>query len=237
MALVPEHYQEVAARRIAHVDKTLAVVHERLSKEIKLWSDRWLKLKDDQAAGNVPKPGKCPERTVADLEGRLDNRKRELLAMRHVTSATPVALGGALVALAGLLRRLREAPTEDVATFAADAAARARIEKLAMDAVRRVEEAQGCTVVDVAAQKCGWDLTFLSADCGRQTAGYTAHRGEGTGADGKHRHHQPQRDTLRTQPGRQISAGDRAGGRRGHDRWPLLPAQPVRRRTGLGLRR
>ncbi len=160
-ALVPEHYQEVAARRIAHVDKTLAAVHERLSKEINFWSDRWLKLKDDQAAGkDVRLNLENARRTVADLEGRLDNRKRELLAMRHVTSATPVALGGALVAPAGLLRRLRgEAPTEDVATFAADAAARARIEKLAMDAVRRVEEAQGCTVVDVAAQKCGWDLT------------------------------------------------------------------------------
>ena len=159
--LVPEHYQEVAARRIAHVDKTLAAVHERLSKEINFWSDRWLKLKDDQAAGkDVRLNLENARRTVADLEGRLDNRKKELLAQRHVTSATPVALGGALVVPAGLLRRLRgEAPIEDAATFAADAAARARIEKLAMDAVRRVEEAQGCCVVDVSAQKCGWDIT------------------------------------------------------------------------------
>ena len=28
-----------------------------------------------------------------------------------------------------------------------------------MDAVRRAEEARGCRVVDVSAQKCGWDLT------------------------------------------------------------------------------
>jgi hypothetical protein len=28
-----------------------------------------------------------------------------------------------------------------------------------MNAVRRVEEARGCRVVDVSAQKCGWDLT------------------------------------------------------------------------------
>jgi len=99
-------------------------------------------------------------RTVTDLEGRLESRKRELLAMRHVTSATPVALGGALVVPAGLLRRLRgEPPAEDGATFSADAAARARIERLAMDAVRRGEEARGCRVVDVSAQKCGWDIT------------------------------------------------------------------------------
>ena len=53
----------------------------------------------------------------------------------------------------------------------------------------------------------------ISADCGRQTAGHAAHRGQGAGAGGEHRHHQPQRDTLRAQPGRQIPAGDRAGGR------------------------
>jgi hypothetical protein len=43
--------------------------------------------------------------------------------------------------------------------FAADPAARSRIERLAMDAVRKVEEARGCRVVDVSALKCGWDLT------------------------------------------------------------------------------
>src|SRR5438132_238208 len=32
--LVPEHYKEVAHRRVTHVEKTLAAVHERLSKEI-----------------------------------------------------------------------------------------------------------------------------------------------------------------------------------------------------------
>ena len=159
--LVPQHFDEVAARRVAHVDKTLAAVHERLTKEIAFWSDRWLRLKEDQDAGkDVRLNLENARRTVADLEGRLDNRKRELAAMRHVTSATPVALGGALVVPAGLLRRLRgEAPADGSATFCADAAARARIERLAMDAVRRVEEARGCRVVDVSADKCGWDLT------------------------------------------------------------------------------
>ena len=159
--LVPEHVQEVATRRIAHVDKTLAAVHERLSKEIAFLSDRWLKLKDDQAAGkDVRLNLENARRTVTDLEGRLDNRKKELLAMRHVSSATPVALGGALVVPAGLLRRLRgDAPDDVRATFSIDPAARKRIEMLAMDAVRRAEEARGCRVVDVSAQKCGWDIT------------------------------------------------------------------------------
>ena len=159
--LVPEHFHEVAERRIAHVDRTLAAVHERLTKEINFSSDRWLKLKEDQDAGkDVRLNLENARRTVADLESRLENRRKELQSMRHVTSATPVVVGGALVVPAGLLRRLRgEPPTEEGALFAADAAARQRIEMLAMAAVRRAEEARGCRVVDVSAQKCGWDLT------------------------------------------------------------------------------
>lgn len=161
-SLVPEHYDEVATRRIAHVDKTLAAVHERLTAEIAFWSDRWLKLKEDQEAGkDVRLNLENARRTVADLEGRLENRRKELKAMRHVVNGTPVALGGALVIPAGLLRQIRGEPSLDpvAATFAADAAARARIERIAMDAVRRAEESRGCRVDDVSAQKCGWDLT------------------------------------------------------------------------------
>ena len=159
--LVPEHYQEVAGRRIAHVDKTLAAVHERLTKEIAFWSDRWLKLKEDKEAGkDVRLNLENARRTVTDLEDRLEGRKKELQSMRHVTSSTPVVIGGALVVPAGFLRCLKgETPADDGATFCADAAARSRIERIAMDAVRQAEESRGCSVVDVSAYKCGWDIT------------------------------------------------------------------------------
>ncbi len=160
--LVPEHFSEIAGRRIAHVDKTLAAVHERLTKEIDFWSDRFIKLTDDKAAGkDVRLNLENVRRTISDLEARLESRKKELQSMRHVTSATPVVLSGALVVPAGLLRELRgeTPPDETAAMFAADPAARSRIEKLAMGAVRRVEESRGCRVVDVSAQKCGWDIT------------------------------------------------------------------------------
>ena len=158
--LVPEHFKEIAERRIAHVDKTLAAVHERLTKEIDYWSDRFIKLTDDKAAGrDVRLNLENVRRTLSDLESRLDSRKKELQSMRHITSATPVVLSGALVIPAGLLRRLRgEPPLTDV-EFSADPAARSRIEQLAMNAVRSAEEARGCRVVDVSAQKCGWDIT------------------------------------------------------------------------------
>jgi hypothetical protein len=163
--LVPEHYKEVAGRRIDHVDRTLAAVHERLTKEIGFWQDRWLKLNEDKGTGkDVRLNLENVRRTIADLEGRLENRKKELQAMRHVVNGTPVVLGGALVVPAGLLNKRRgDEPVDPVATiFAADAAARARVEHLAMDAVRKAEEARGHCVVDVSAQKCGWDLTSYS---------------------------------------------------------------------------
>ena len=158
--IVPKHFDEVATRRIAHVDKTLAAVHERLSKEIAYWSDRWVKLTDDRAAGLDVGPNiEKFQRTINDLEGRLENRKKELQSMRHVTNGTPVVIGGALVVPIGLLRKLRGEPAPDAGAFSTDPAARSRIEFLAMGAVRRAEEARGYRVVDVSADKCGWDIT------------------------------------------------------------------------------
>ena len=96
------------------------------------------------------------QRTLNDLQARLDARKKDLHAMRHVQNGTPVVLGGALVVPAGLIRHFRG---EGPALSAADAAARKRIEALAMQAVTRAEEAKGHRVVDVSADRCGWDLS------------------------------------------------------------------------------
>ncbi|ADV63935.1 helicase domain protein [Isosphaera pallida ATCC 43644] len=155
--LVPDHYDEVANRRIESVEKTLAAVHDRLTKEIAFWTDREIKLRDDLKAGkDVRLNLDNVTRTLRDLEQRLDSRKRELQAMRQVQNGTPVILGGALVVPAGLLRQRRG---ERPALSAAEAAARKKIETLAMQAVIRAEEAKGHRVVDVSAENCGWDLT------------------------------------------------------------------------------
>ena len=157
--LVPEHYNEVAGRRIDHVDKTLHAVNERLKKEISFWSDRFIKLTDDKAAGkDVRLNLERVRRTINDLKNRLEARKKSLKAMRHVTSATPVVLSGGLVAPIGLLRKLKGEP-EKPGTFGSDPQARAKVEKLAMQAVIQSEESRGCRCVDVSAQKCGWDIT------------------------------------------------------------------------------
>ena len=161
--LVPEHYKEVADRRINHVDKTLLAVNERLTKEIDFWTDRWMKLSEDKEAGkDVRLNLENARRTINDLQGRLENRKKSLQSMRHVTSGTPVALSGALVLPTGLLKKLKgETPSPGMITH--DQAAKDRIEQLAMDAVTEFEESQGCQVKDVAAAKCGWDIKSYSS--------------------------------------------------------------------------
>jgi superfamily II DNA or RNA helicase len=155
--LVPAHFEEVKSRREQHVDKTLTAVHERLVKEIDLWSDRYIKFQDDLAAGkDVRLTLENVRRTIDELTVRRQSREKELLAMRHVISATPVVVGGALVIPAGLLAQ-RKGET----AYCADAESRSRIEKIAMEAVMKAERAMGHEVIDVSAQKCGWDLTSI----------------------------------------------------------------------------
>jgi hypothetical protein len=143
------------------VDKTLTAVHERLVKEINYWSDRYIKLQDDIAAGkDVRLTLENVRRTIDDLTARRESRERELLAMRHVISATPVVVGGALVIPAGLLAQRKGEP-ESAASWTADAEARARIELVAMKSVMDAERALGHEVIDVSGQKCGWDVTSM----------------------------------------------------------------------------
>ena len=155
--MVPEHFNEVRSRREHNVDKTLNAVHERLVKEINYWSDRYIKLQDDIAAGkDVRLTLDNVRRTIDELTARREFREKELLAMRHVISATPVIAGGALVIPSGLLA-LRKGESN----FSADADARARVEWVAMHAVMNAERALGHEVIDVSAQKCGWDVTSI----------------------------------------------------------------------------
>ncbi|EIF53187.1 hypothetical protein BP1258A_5451 [Burkholderia pseudomallei 1258a] len=155
--LVAGHFDEVRTRREKSVDKTLNAVHERLVKEINFWSDRYIKLQDDLHAGkDVRLTLENVRRTIDDLNARLESRQKELQAMRHVVSATPVVLGGALVIPVGLLLQ-RKGETG----WSADADARARVERIAMEAVMSAERERGHDVIDVSAEKCGWDITSL----------------------------------------------------------------------------
>lgn len=182
--LVPEHFNEVATRRVEHVDKTLKAVHERLTKEIAFWTDREIKLRDDKAAGkDVRLNLDNVTRTLQDLQYRLESRKKELLAMKQVQNGTPVVLGGALVIPAGLLAHRRG---ESPAPNSADAQARSKIERLAMQAVFAAEQTMGHTCIDVSADKCGWDITSYppaNPDGSRPIPRHIEVKGRAAGAD------------------------------------------------------
>ena len=153
--LVPEHTQEVASRRQRQADKQLAAVRERLVKEIQFWSDRMVKLEVEVRAGRQPRvQPENARRNAEELTARLKVRTAELEAMKHVASGTPNIVGGALIIPQGLLEQ-RSGGTE----FCADAAARARVERIAMQAVFAAEAALGHKTKDVSADKCGWDIT------------------------------------------------------------------------------
>ncbi len=155
--LAPQHFNEVRDRREKHIEKTHNAVRERLTKEINYLSGRAIELDLEVKAGRQPRiqPDQL-RRRAEDLAARLQSRERELDDMRHIVSATPVIVGGALVVPAGLLAKLRGDTT---APFSVDAAARKVVELRAMAAVTAAEEALGHVVKDVSALKCGWDIT------------------------------------------------------------------------------
>ena len=157
--LVPEHLHSIKDRVVQQADRVLAAVQERLVKEINFWQNRRMQFQDDIAAGRIPRMtlGNV-DRLLDDLTNRLRSRQIELAAMKEVSSATPVIIGGALVIPAGLLAQ-RRGEASSITTWTVDAAARARIERIAMEVVMAAELALGNSVQDVSAQKCGWDVT------------------------------------------------------------------------------
>ena len=132
--------------------------------------------------------------------------------MRHVVNGTPVVLGGALIVPAGLMtqaawRRARRSGCRDLLLPMRPRAAGSSA--LAMDAVRRAEEAEGCRVVDVSAAKCGWDLTsYPPAVNGKQPD--PRHIEVKGRVKGDHHYRDAQRDALCVQSGRQVCPGVRS---------------------------
>lgn len=153
--LVPEHTEEIVSRRKRQADKQLVAVKERLVKEIQYWANRAVKLEIEVRAGKQPRlQPENARRRAEELTARLKQRTVELEAMRHVASGTPNVFGGSLVIPQGLIEQ-RSGSTQ----FCADVDARARVERIAMQAVIASEAALGHKTKDVSSEKCGWDIT------------------------------------------------------------------------------
>ena len=156
--LVPDHYNEVKARREEEITKTQNAVHDRLTKEIAYWQDRYLYLKDALNAGKQPRmQPENARRRAEDLRARLEIRTKDLQARMNLISSPPLVVSACLVVPAGLLaqRKGEQVPI----TFSADPQRRKEIEMIAMNAVIKAEKNQGYITRDVSADKCGWDIS------------------------------------------------------------------------------
>jgi len=157
--LVGDHLVEVKAARSQMVKKTLAAVHERLTKEITHWSKRANELNAEVKAGKQPKlqPDNARKR-VDELKARLAARTQQLEATLNVASNPPVIAGCALILPQGLVDEHHDRKP----VVSDDPDARRAVELIAMKAVMDAEAALGHTVKDVSAQKCGWDVHAIT---------------------------------------------------------------------------
>jgi SNF2 family DNA or RNA helicase len=149
--LVPEHFEEVRKRKVELVDKTMAAVKDRLTKEITYWDRRAQEFKEQEQAGK-PNAGLNYERAAQradELAGRLQKRMQELEQEKQLSPLPPVIIGGALIIPAAMLKG------EEPAMFARDTG---DIERAAMQAVMAVERRKGFEPRDVSADKCGYDI-------------------------------------------------------------------------------
>lgn len=97
--LVPRHFTEVKQRREEQIDKTIAAVNERLTKEISYWDNRYAQLKAQEAAGrtNARTNSQLARQRADELFARLERRIKELEQERRLSPLPPVVVGGVLV--------------------------------------------------------------------------------------------------------------------------------------------
>ncbi len=158
--LVPQHLARVKTRREELIDKTLAAVHERLTKEINYWDKRAAELHQQEKSGkaNVRLNAELAQRRADDLLARLEQRKEELAQERQISATPPLVIGGAIVIPLGMLLG-EQTP--------ADLHQRRITEALAMQAVTQAESRLGNHPKDVSKDNLGYDIESLDPRTGR----------------------------------------------------------------------
>lgn len=177
--VVPEHLEEVRARKLDLITKTEAAVKERLTKEISYWDHRAEQLKLQEQAGRTnARLNSSEARKRADaLQARLEKRLDELKQERQLSPLPPVIIGGLLVVPMGLLQtitgQLRETTASSPDTQAS--AARAR------EAVMEIERGLGYDPRDRENDKLGYDIESRVPGTGKLR--FIEVKGRVTGAD------------------------------------------------------
>lgn len=154
--VVPRHIEALRKAREALIEKSMQAVRTRLTKEITYWDHRAQELKAREEAGKTPRINSTMARQRADdLEARLKNRMEILERERRLSPSPPVAIGGAIVIPQGLLDRLNNVPQEE-RDLSPDE--RARIDRLAVDAVLASERQLGRVPRAMDHHNAGYDI-------------------------------------------------------------------------------
>jgi hypothetical protein len=158
--LIPRHLARVRQRREDLIDKTIAAVRERLTKEINYWDFRANELRAQEQAGrpNAKINSARAQQRADELHGRLQRRMEELEQERQIAASPPVIIGGALIVPAGLLWG---------DNVPADIRDRRITEQIAMQAVMQTEIRLGHSPRDVSADNLGYDIESRDGQTGQ----------------------------------------------------------------------
>jgi SNF2 family DNA or RNA helicase len=160
--LVPEHLEEVKGERLDRIAKASQEIQSRMQREINLWYSRYEELKLQESAGKqVRLPAQVAKERYELLVARLEKRKVQLALEAQISAKVPILKGGTLVIPVGLLLEASGAAEE----AGPDAAARKRVELLAMNAVFEAEKALGRMPRDVSAVRGeGYDIESMDSN-------------------------------------------------------------------------
>jgi hypothetical protein len=177
--VVPEHLQEVRARRLQWIDKTRAAVKDRLTKEVTYWDHRAEELKLQEQAGKLNARLNWQEarRRADDLAARLKNRLAQLDQEAQIAPLPPVVVGGFVVVPMGLLVKLKGQPLSPGLNPADTQAVAQKARAIVME----VERSLGYEPVDRELEQLGYDIESRDPRTGRLR--FIEVKGRLTGAD------------------------------------------------------
>jgi hypothetical protein len=160
--LVPEHLEEVKGERLERIAKASQEIQSRMQREINLWYSRYEELKLQESAGKqVRLPAQVAKERYELLVARLEKRKVQLALEAQISAKVPILKGGTLLIPVGLLLEASGAAEE----AGPDAAARKRVELVAMNAVFEAEKALGRMPRDVSGVRGeGYDIESMDSN-------------------------------------------------------------------------
>lgn len=163
--VVPEHLNEVRARKLDLIAKTEAAVKDRLTKEINYWDYRaqQLKLQEQSGRSNARLNSDEARKRADALQARLEKRMEELKLERQIAPLPPVVLGGLLVVPIGLINAMLGRSVRSTAAAQDTQAAAARARAIVMDAERKL----GFEPIDREQDKLGYDIESRVPGTGR----------------------------------------------------------------------